>query len=305
MNRHHLFILVLLLLAVNVHAGLWDSVTNLPGDIAHSLLDSIKQIVVDFVTPLLDLAKNFITSNPDTLHYQAHWQAVVTLISAFYLLIFLAVGFKFVVGSYDEVQRTEAKEWAKKALLIVILCNASLLLYTLLLNIGSAVSLYLWNSSYEQMFQLQNLSVLNLFLLAFFAIAVLAALVTLFIRYLLVLVSIMVFPIGLFLYFVPFTQSFGKIILNTLAVVILLQFFDVLVLVASSLLLNEFSNAAQMQLLAPTIGFLLVAATNILLLKFAVMKAAMDSGTNVAITSVIQRITPAPANPQTKLGEFA
>ncbi len=300
-----LLFLAVLLLASSVHAGLWESVTNLPGDIANALLDGIKQMVVDFVTPLLDLAKTFITANPNPEDYESYWQAIIVLISGFYLLIFLATGLKFVYGSYDEVQRQEAKEWAKKALLIVILCNASLLLYTLLLNIGSAVSLYLWNSSYEQMFQLQNLSVLNLFLLAFFAIAVLAALVTLFIRYLLVLVGIMVFPIGLFLYFVPFTQSFGKIILNTLAVVILLQFFDVLVLVASSLLLNEFSNAAQMQLLAPTIGFLLVAATNILLLKFAVMKAAMDSGTNVAITSVIQRITPAPANPQTKLGEFA
>lgn len=297
-----ILLFALILLAVNVHAGLWESVTNLPGDIANALLDGLKQMVVDFVTPLLDLAKTFITANPNPENYQSYWQAIIVLISAFYLLIFLGVGFKFVLGSYDEVQRLEAKEWAKKALLIVILCNASLLLYSLLLDVGSATSLYLWNTSYEQLFQLQNLSALNLFLLAFFAIAVLIALVTLCIRYLLVLVGIMAFPVGLFLYFLPPVQSFGKIILNTLGIVIFLQFIDVLILVASSLLLNEFGNLTQMQLLAPTLGFLLIAIANVWLLKFAILKAANDSGTNVIISRVQQLIPK--QNPQTKLGDF-
>lgn len=296
---------IFILLAANVHAGLWESVTNLPGDIASSLLNGIKQMVVDFVTPLLDLAKTFITANPNPENYQSYWQAIIVLISAFYLLMFLGVGFKFVMGSYDEVQRMEAKEWAKKAILIVVLCNASLLLYSLLLNVGSGTALYLWNSSYEQMFQLQNLSALNFFLLAFFAVAVLIALVTLFVRYLLVLVGIMAFPVGLFLYFVPPVQSYGKIILNVLGIVIFLQFIDVIILVASSLLLTEFGNVSQMQLLAPTMGFLLIAIANILLMKFAVMKAATDSGAHIVVTKIIQQVTPAPANPQTTLGDFA
>lgn len=299
-----LSLFVLLLISINAHAGLWESVTNLPGDIASSLLNGIKQMVVDFVTPLLDLARTFITANPNPENYQSYWQAIIVLISAFYLLMFFAVGFKFVMGSYDEAQRLEAKDWAKKSLLIVVLCNASLLLYTLLLQIGSGVALYLWNVSYEQMFQLQNLSVLNFFLLAFFTIAVLLALVTLFVRYILVLVGIMAFPVGLFLYFVPPLQSFGKIILNTLGIVVFLQFIDVIILVASSLLLTEFANVSQMQLLAPTMGFLLIAVGNILLLKFAVMKAANDSGSTVVITRVIKQLTPAPPNPQTTLGDF-
>src|SRR3989338_6584029 len=111
-----IILFAILLLALNVHAGLWESVTNLPGDIASSLLNGIKQMVVDFVTPLLDLAKTFITANPNPENYQSYWQAIIVLISAFYLLMFLGVGFKFVIGSYDETQRLEAKEWAKKAI---------------------------------------------------------------------------------------------------------------------------------------------------------------------------------------------
>jgi len=298
-----LFVLALLFIAANVHAGLWETVTNIPGDVANAILNALKQIVVDFVTPLLDLAKTFITVNPDPANYQSYGQAIIVLISAFYLLIFLVVGFKFVMGSYDEAQRLEAKEWAKKAILIVVLCNASLLIYSLILNVGSATSLYLWNGSYEQLFQIQNLSALNLILLVFFAIAVLLALVTLFIRYLLVLVGIMAFPIGLFLYFIPPVQSYGKIILNTIGIVIFLQFFDVLVLVASSLLLNEFGNMTQMQLLAPTMGFLLIAVANVLLMKFAIMKAANDSGTTVIFSRIQQMI---PKNdPQKKLGDYS
>ncbi|MBU1929928.1 hypothetical protein KJ972_00315, partial [Candidatus Micrarchaeota archaeon] len=87
-------------------------------------------------------------------------------------------------------------------------------------------------------------------------------------------------------------QAYGKIILNTLGVVIFLQFFDVLVLVASSLLLQEFGSLTQMQLLAPTMGFFLVAALNIFLLKFATMKALSESGTSVVISQVVKQITP-------------
>ena len=299
-------VLALILLGMNVHAGLWDSVANLPGDVANALLDGIKQIVVDFVTPLLDLARDFITNNPNPANYQAHWQAVVTLISAFYLLIFLVVGFKFVIGSYDEVQRMEAKEWAKKAVFIVILVNASLLLYSLLLDVGSGTALYLWNSSYETLFQVQNLSALNLILVIFFALAVILALITLFARYLLVLTGIMAFPIGLFLYFVPPTQAYGKIILNTIGVVVFLQFVDVIALVASSLLLSEFSNNTQMQLLAPTMGFLLIAILNVALINFAFIKAVADTGAHTLTAITVKQVAPLlQSTPQTKLSDYA
>ncbi|MFH0714491.1 MAG: hypothetical protein V1847_01615 [Candidatus Diapherotrites archaeon] len=304
MKKAVLLIPLLIFLASFAHAGLWESVTNLPGDIANAILDGFKQIVVDFVTPLLDLAKNFITTNPDPMQYQTYWQAILILISAFYLLVFFMVAFKFIVGSYDEVQRAEAKEWAKKAILIVVLCNASLLIYSLILQLGSAAALFMWNSAYEQLFQLQNLSALNFLLLILFAIAVLVALITLFVRYILVIVGIMAFPIGVFLYFIPPLQSYGKIILNTLGITIFLQVIDVLILVASSLLLNDFGNNIQMQLLAPTMGFFLVAAANILLLKFAVNKAASESGTKISITQIVQRVMPSQKNNQTNLGDY-
>jgi hypothetical protein len=58
-----------------------------------------------------------------------------------------------------------------------------------------------------------------------------------------------------------------------------------------------------MQLLAPTMGFLLIAVANVLLIKFAIMKAANESGTTIIFSRIQQMI---PKNdPQKKLGDYA
>jgi hypothetical protein len=57
-------------------------------------------------------------------------------------------------------------------------------------------------------------------------------------RYIAVSIGIVFFPLGIFLYFIPPLKSFGKIILSVLGILIFVTFFDILIILASSLLLD-------------------------------------------------------------------
>ncbi|MDO8537717.1 MAG: hypothetical protein Q7S21_02430 [archaeon] len=241
-------------------------ISNLPQDIAGFITNSIRQSLNGFVLILLGIAKILLIQNPNPFNYQSYWLIVVTIISAFYLIAFMAVGLKFLLGSYDEVQRMEAKEWAKNAVILVIAVNASLLFYYLFLLLGSAISLILWNNSLDAFFNAGSLDLLNFFLLGFFVICVLLALITLFFRYLILLAGVMLFPIGIFLYFITPLKNYGQTILHFLGTSILIQVIDVIILTASVLIITEFAGNQSISLLAPSMGFLFIAIINFVIL---------------------------------------
>lgn len=291
MNKKLILIgLFLILLSANVHAGLWESVTNLPGAIVDAILGSISNLIIGFLTPLMEIAKAMITANIDPYHFQSFWQVIVGIISAFYLLIFLAVGFKFLLGSYDEVQRKEAKEWFKSAVLIVICVNASLLIYSLILNLSSGITLMLWNAEFENIFNVQNMSALNILWVGFFGIGLLAALVTLILRQLLLIIGVMLFPIGVFLYFIPPLRAYGSAILNLIGITVFMQVIDVIILIACSLLYKEFVAFSGMELLTSSIGLFFIAIANVAMLWFAVQKALSEAGVKVDVVSVVKTV---------------
>ncbi len=84
---------------------LLDSVKNLPNGIANAFLDSFSGLFVSFITPLLEIAKTLITYNVDVNNYASYWRIIVNVISAFYLIVLMVVGFKFLLGSYFPEQR--------------------------------------------------------------------------------------------------------------------------------------------------------------------------------------------------------
>ena len=221
--------------------GLWDAVTNLPADLVHAVFSALSGLLVAFITPLIDVAKVLITVNIDPSHFVDLWQTIVTIISCFYLLLFVIVGLKFLFGCYDAVQRADAKEWFKKAILLVLAVNGSLLLYSLVLNLSSAIALFLWNSKFESLFSVAKLGALDFIWLIIFSLFLLLALITLVLREIFLIVSVMLFPIGLFLYFIPPLKDYGSIVLNLVGVFAFMNVLDVIILIAVQLFLTEFS----------------------------------------------------------------
>ena len=106
-------------------------------------------------------------------------------------------------------------------------------------------------------------------------------------RYLLVSVGVLFFPIGLFFNFIPPIKSVGKLILNCLFIVIFMPFINSLMLLAASKLvyISTFQNYKIVIMIA---AFLLVNLSMLFLAFFAIAKAAMgaiksDMGQAVAL----------------------
>ena len=270
--------------------GLWDSITDLPGDIVTQFLSAISGLLVAFVQPLLELGKIFITKNIDPFHFQGLWIVIVGVISGFYFLLFLAVGLKFLVGRYDAENRKQAKEWAKKAILLVITVNASLLLYSLMLDVSSSTAATLWDDNFESLFNIDNLDALDLVWLSFFTITLLLAVITLAIRQIFLIAGVMLFPIGLFLNFIEPVKPYGSAILNVIGGAAFMNVLDVLILCAVQLFWSEFNTMQIMGIFAPTMGFLFIAVANTLLFIAAIWKGLNAAGVPINVNTIIKAV---------------
>jgi hypothetical protein len=263
--------------------GFWEAINNLGGDIVNAFFSVYNQKTAEFVSPMLEVAKELIIANIDPYSFQNFWAIIVGVISATYLLIFFAVGLKFLFGSYDAVQRAEAKEWFKKAFMLVITVNASLLIYSLLLGLSSGMATYLWDTQFETLFSIQNLTTLDFIWLSIFALVSFLVVLTLVIRQIFLIAGVMLFPIGLYLFFIPPLKSYGSIILNIIGAAAFMNVLDTMILIAVQLFLNEFSYLNTMNLLAPTIGLFFIFIANTSLIIIAIKKALSAGGINISI----------------------
>jgi len=255
-------------------SGLSTSISQIPQAVVDSFIAFFKNEFVNFLSPLLVLAKAFLTTNPDPQALYGLWQVIVYIISLFYLLLFLIVGLLFIFSSFDSARRATAKDWFKSTVFLVVGVNASFLFYSLFLGLGSGIANYLWVSQFEQLFSTNALSGLNFVLLLVYAGAVLIAFITFFVRYLLLLLGTVLFPIAIFFYFIPPLKTWGKMFLEILFAGVLMQIIDVIVFIGAAAVWNQFVGFQDIIGWAPIMAFCLVALINCFILWFAGVKAA-------------------------------
>lgn len=85
-------------------------------------------------------------------------------------------------------------------------------------------------------------------------------------------IGVVLFPIGLFMYFIPPLQSYGKMILNLLLVGIFVPFFVAILLFGASALMNV-GVFGSFKIVLVMVAFLSVNLLLIGLLLFAMLKA--------------------------------
>ncbi len=270
--------------------GILESITGIGSDVVNTGLSTISNILVAFITPLLDVGKTMIVSNINPFHFQSLWVVIVGAISSFYFLVFLIVGLKFLLGSYDAEQRKDAKEWLKKAILLVITVNASLVLYSLVLDLSSSAAVMLWDDRFESLFAIENLNVTDIMWLGLFATALLLAVITLVARQIFLIMGVMLFPIGLFLYFIEPVKVYGSAIVNVIGGVAFMNVLDVVILIAVQLFWAEFNTMQVMNILAPSLGFLFIAVANVVLFVLAVLKGISVLGVKVNVETIVKAV---------------
>ncbi|VVB74671.1 Uncharacterised protein [uncultured archaeon] len=256
-----------------------NSLLGLPIDIVGIFTSSIKNSVRSFNTMLLGLTGALLAGNPDPTLMQGVWQAIVFVISSLYLIIFLIVGFGFFFSGMNIQKREEAKERLKKAIMMIIGVNISFVVYQLVLELATAITQYMWDTGFAQFFNTSIFSGVGFVMLFAYTGSIFLAIITLFLRYLFLLVGVAIFPIGIFLYFAPKMRSWGKLIFEFLGMMLAMQLVDVIVLIAVGQVMLSLSSEAG-AMLVPALGFVVIAGVNGFMIIHSIMKSAnavMDS----------------------------
>ena len=249
-----------------------NSILGLPIDLFGLFTGGIKNSFKNFNNSLLDFTGTLLTSNPDPNLMLGFWQTVITVISCFYLLIFLIIGLAFLVSGANIQRREQAKDWLKRAIMMIIGVNISYLGYALILELSTAITKYFWETGFAQLLQNSIFTSVGLIMLIAYSGTIFLALITLFIRYLFLLVGVALFPIGIFLYFTPKVESWGKLVFSFLGTMLAMQLVDVIILVATTQLGNQLGDVGAAFI--PMLGFVVIAIANIFMMGHAIMKSA-------------------------------
>jgi hypothetical protein len=258
----------------SMFSGLTNSLSELPAVVVDMFFSVLQGFVADFLSSLLFVAKLFIVTNPDISPMFPLWQTIVYVISLFYLILFMVVGFLFIFSSIDAEKRLTAKQWFKSTVIMIACVAGSFQLYDLVLRLGAAIAGFLWSAEFEVLFEAGQLSELNIVLLGVYSFAVLGAFITFVIRYLFLFAGAAIIPIALFFYFIPPLKPWGKMLLEILFAAILMQIIDVIIFIACQAVWQQFAGVPDSAGWGPLTAFALIAFTNAAIIGFALMKAA-------------------------------
>lgn len=275
MNRKILFLIGFLLAIPFVSADC--SLANLGSCLPEAIFNFFLGILNAPLEFLLNLINNLLTEpiNIDTFRYL--WIIIVYIITIFYSLMFIYAGYNFLISGYDASKREKAKLFLRDTLIMVVAVNASFYLYGLLLEISSLLSAGVIGMINHEFFTINADNFVNAALefifIGLYVIMLLVTLILFTLRHILVGAGIILFPFGIFMYFIPFLNSYGKLIINVLMIVIFIPFFSSLILLIGSLLL-DIEIFSDIKILVMISSFALVNLSLILLMIFAITKSA-------------------------------
>jgi len=239
------------------------------------------------ISPLLEFLKALLTEPVNISLFSSLWAIMLYVISLFYGILMLYSGFNFMISGYDVVKRIKAKQWFLNLFLMIIFVQASFFLYALVLDIGSLLTAGIINLIDESFFMLTADSIINIGLqflfITVYVFTLFITIIFLVFRYIIVAVGVVLVPIGIFLYFIPPLKSYGKLILNFLGICIFITFFDAIIfLVCSKLIEIALFKNFKILIMVSALTF-----SNFLmfyLMFFSAIKSAFKTAENTAVT---------------------
>ncbi|MFQ5621304.1 MAG: hypothetical protein ACE5FT_05670 [Candidatus Nanoarchaeia archaeon] len=241
------------------------------------ILDFIKDLLNPAAQPMLDLIKLLLSEPVNIALFSGLWSVIIYIISLFFGLFFMGSGFYFLISGYDPVKRERAKLWLKNLVFMLIFIQASFFIYEIAIELSARMSSGIIEIIDPGFYSLTTDSVVNfglqLFLLVPYLIVLLNTTLLLGLRYLVVSVGVVFLPIALFFYFFPPLNGYGRMLLNGLGVAVFIPFFDALILLVGSMLM-DISIFSHIKVLVAMITFLTMDAFMICVLVFALVKSA-------------------------------
>jgi hypothetical protein len=197
------------------------------GSIRDAIISVLLQIIADGLNIFISLANFFIATNPYlTNDVLAIHSKLITLLAPLYVLILTWNGIQIMLSRGISSQ-TNAKSVIQKTIISILLVASSLQIYQLILNLSQAISSFFLVNSLPD-FGAPSISTIALFALAFFFLTLFV--IFLIVRFIFISLGVVIFPIGIFLYFFTPTKAYGKLLLSIIFLFLFIQILFALVI---------------------------------------------------------------------------
>ena len=262
--------------------SLLDTVSNLPACITESFFSSLTSGFIYASEQFLSSSFNFILSVPDLHWFCGPYNAVMSVLESLYIVVLLALGLYYIARSADVAGRNNAKRWLKNVFFMVVALSLSFYAFQMLIDLNQYVASEFMSKANLDFFSVGasfSSVVFLLILSASFAGVFLITFVTLLIRYIMIPFLLLAFPIALFLYFIPPTQSWGKVMLQAIGIIVFMTSCDALILLGLSALFHSPDpNLATdfIRSMAVLLGFGTLGLVNVTLFLFAVLLVVLE-----------------------------
>jgi len=258
---------------------------NLSACIPQKLYDFFINILNSPIQPLLTLTKALMTEPIKLEAFVSLWAIILYVLSIFYGLLMFYSGFNFMISGYDVVKRTKAKEYFRNIFIMIVLVQASYFIYSAVIDVNSLLTAGVVSLVDQKFFLITADNIVNIGLQFFFAflyvITLILTVIMLTFRYIIVAAGVVFVPIGIFLYFIPPVNNYGKLILNFLGTCIFITFFDSLILLVCSKLIDipVFQN---FKILVMITAFAILNFIMFYFIIFSALKSAVKTGEKTA-----------------------
>ena len=216
--------------------------TNLAECIPQKIYEFLLFIINAPLLPMLAFIQILLTATVSIDLFYHVWDIVRYILGFFYLFLFIYAGYIFLTSNANPIRRSQAKDMLKDTIIMIVLIQGSFYIYGLVLSISSILNSSIIGLVDPHFFLLTTDNIMNigleLFLSFFYAGTLFLTMLMLVVRYIMVSFGVIIFPIGIFCYFIPPLRGYGRFILNVLGVFIFITFIDLLIILACSMIVN-------------------------------------------------------------------
>ncbi len=254
-------------------------ITNIASCLPEKIYEYILVVINAPLLPLLLAVQKLLTAEPSIDIFHGVWSVIRYILSFFYIFLFIYAGSVFLVSNADPVKRAYAKDMLKDAFLMIILIQASFYIYDVVLSLSTILNSGIINLIDPKFFMLTADNIVNIGLQFVYAGSYLFTLLItslmLVLRYIVACFGVVIFPLALFCYFIPPLRSYGKFLLHLLGIFIFITFFDLLIILACSMII-KIPLFANTKIMVMIVCFLIIDYTLWLSIKFTLKRSAFS-----------------------------
>ncbi len=276
---------------------------NLPTCLVEKFFSSLISGFVYSATQFLENALNFIVKGPDITLFCSPYSKVMKILESMYTIALMGVGAYFILTATDVEKRATAKLWLERIFLMIIALAFSFNLFQMILDINQYITTSIYDQAFANTLNINVVfsSLIFAFVMSFnFIFAAALTFLTVLIRYIMIPFLLLLFPIGIFLYFIPFTKQWGAFLLKFILLIVFMTSIDAVLIAGISYLysVNDPNLAGGfVQGTALMLGFGLIGIVNLIIYIIAVLslvtavldmfKSAISIGWKIAMLAAL------------------